>query len=116
MATESDEAMRGKNRLESAQYAADLSGKDFESIYVDSTQTLSHSFLNGSSFRQSIFIGAQIDQTELAEAEIAHCTFEGNDFTGSSFIGARVDATVFHGCNFTDGEWRKRAEKTTNSA
>src|SRR6185437_2390610 len=107
MAVDSSDAMRGKTRLDSARYAADLSGKDFENVFADSTQTLSHSFLNGSSFKDSIFIETPIDQTELAEAEILGCRFERGDFTGSSFIGARVDDSLFVACNFTDGEWRK---------
>jgi len=63
-----------------------LSGKDFESVYLEASQTLSHSFLNGSSFKNSTFLGAPIDQTELAEAQIIDCYFADTDFTGSSLI------------------------------
>jgi uncharacterized protein YjbI with pentapeptide repeats len=102
-----DLTTHGKTRLDVASYAADLSGKDFESVYLDSTQTLSHSFLNGSSFKNSTFLGAPIDQTELAEAQIMDCSFADTDFTGSSFIGATVERTTFRNCIFADGEWRK---------
>lgn len=105
--TEKDIATYGKTRLDVASYAADLSGKDFESVYLESSQTLSHSFLNGSSFKNSTFLGAPIDQTELAEAQITDCSFDHNDFTGSSFIGATVERTIFRNCIFADGEWRK---------
>jgi uncharacterized protein YjbI with pentapeptide repeats len=98
---------RGKVKLDAAKYAVDLSGKDFEDIFLESPQTLSHSFLNGASFKNSAFMGAPIDQTELAEAEILGCYFENVDFTGSSFIGATVTNTTFQNCNFTDGEWRQ---------
>jgi len=98
---------RGKTRLDVASYAADLSGKDFDAVYLDADQTLSHSFLNGSSFKNSTFLGGPIDQTELAEAQIVDCSFDKTDFTGSSFIGATVEKTTFLNCNFTDGEWRK---------
>ena len=105
--TDKDLLTCGKARLDVASYAADLSGKDFESVYLDSSQTLSHSFLNGSSLKNSAFLGAPIDQTELAEAQIVDCTFDDTDFTGSSFIGATVERTRFRNCNFADGEWRK---------
>jgi uncharacterized protein YjbI with pentapeptide repeats len=102
-----DLATYGKARLDVAAYAADLSGKDFESVFLELSQTLSHSFLNGSSFKNSTFLGAPIDQTELAEAHIIDCFFANTDFTGSSFIGATVERTTFRNCNFADGEWRK---------
>lgn len=101
------DSTHGKTRLRVASYAADLSGKDFESVYLDPSQTLSHSFLNGSSFKDSTFLGAPIDQTELAEAHIIDCSFANTDFTGSSFIGATVERTTFRNCIFADGEWRK---------
>jgi|GEM_PF-2877470 len=97
----------GKKRLDIASYAADLSGKDFECVYLESSQSLSHSFLNGSSFNNSAFVGAPMDQTELAEAQIVDCVFESTDLTGSSFIGATVERTTFRNCIFADGEWRK---------
>lgn len=102
-----DAPTSGRARLDVASYAADLSGKDFENVYLDRSQTLSHSFLNGSSFKNSAFIGAPIDQTELAEAQIVECLFDETDFTGSSFIGAIVKNTTFRKCIFADGEWRK---------
>src|SRR5437016_6846872 len=102
-----DNPTSGSIRLDVASYGADLSGKDFESVYLDRSQTLSHSFLNGSSFKQSAFLGAPIDQTELAEAQIVDCLFDEIDFTGSSFIGATVEGTIFRKCIFADGEWRK---------
>lgn len=102
-----DSPTSGRIRLDVASYAADLSGKDFESVYLDRSQTLSHSFLNGSSFKNSTFLGAPIDQTELAEAQIVDCLFDETDFTGSSFIGAIVEGTIFRKCIFADGEWRK---------
>jgi uncharacterized protein YjbI with pentapeptide repeats len=97
----------GKLQLDGAKYAADLSGKDFEDVFLDSPLTLSHSFLNGTSFKNSVFLNTAIDQTELAEAEIIGCHFEKIDFTGSSFIGASVANTTFRNCNFRDGEWRQ---------
>ena len=97
----------GKTRLDVASYAADLSGRDFDGVCLDRSQTLSHSFLNGSSFKNSTFLGGPIDQTELAEAQIIDCFFDETDFTGSSFIGATVDGTTFRKCVFADGEWRK---------
>jgi uncharacterized protein YjbI with pentapeptide repeats len=104
----SDEDLtRGRVKLDVAKYGADLSGKDFENVFLDSTQTLSHSFLNGTSFKTSTFLGAPLDQTELAEAEIQGCYFEKTEFVGSSFIGASVEDTIFRNCNFTDGEWRQ---------
>src|SRR5882762_4785361 len=102
-----EDLTRGKSKLNVAVYGADLSGKDFENIYLDESQTLSHSFLNGASFKHSAFLDAPIDQTELAEAEIRNCFFRKTDFTGSSFIGARVENTTFADGNFTDGEWRQ---------
>jgi|ERR1051325_1720614 uncharacterized protein YjbI with pentapeptide repeats len=107
-----DNLISGKRPLDAASYAADLSGKDFEGVYLRSPQTLSHSFLNGSSFKNSAFLGAPIDQTELAEAHISHCFFEDTDFTGSSFIGAMIGDSTFRNCVFADGEWRK--SKFTN--
>lgn len=104
---EKDNETYGKGRLDSASYGADLSGRDFDSVYLERSQSLSHSFLNGTSFKNSAFLGAPIDQTELAEAHITECTFDQTDFTGSSFIGAKVEATVFRRCVFADGEWRK---------
>jgi Pentapeptide repeats (9 copies) len=98
---------RGKQRLEVASYAADLSGQDFDAVYLEASQSLSHSFLNGSSLKNSAFVGAPIDQTELAEAQIVDCIFVKTDLTGSSFIGATVEASTFRDCNFADGEWRK---------
>lgn len=102
-----DNATSGKTRLDVASYAADLSGRDFDSVYLEPSQSLSHSFLNGASFKNSTFLGAPIDQTELAEAHIIDCTFDQTDFTGSSFIGAKVERTTFRNCIFADGEWRK---------
>jgi hypothetical protein len=102
-----DNPTSGRIRLHVASYGADLSGKDFEGVYLDRSQTLSHSFLNGSSFKNSAFLGAPIDQTELAEAQIVDCFFDETDFTGSSFIGAIVEGTIFRKCIFADGEWRK---------
>jgi uncharacterized protein YjbI with pentapeptide repeats len=104
---ENDKPTAGKKRLDAAEYAADLSGRDFDWVYMDSTQSLSHSFLNGSSFKNSAFLGAPMDQTELAEAHIIDCLFADTDFTGSSFIGAVVQGTIFRKCIFADGEWRK---------
>jgi Pentapeptide repeats (9 copies) len=98
---------QGKVRLDVADYAADLSGKDFENIFLEATQSLSHSFLNGVSFHSSVFLGGPIDQTELAETEILDCVFIDTDFNGSSFIGAKVANSKFVNCNFTDGEWRQ---------
>ncbi len=97
----------GKTPLDVASYAADLSGRDFDSVCLDRLQTLSHSFLNGSSFKNSTFLGGPIDQTELAETQVVDCFFDETDFTGSSFIGATVDGTTFRKCVFSDGEWRK---------
>lgn len=102
-----DNETYGKARLDVASYGADLSGRDFDSVYLEQSQSLSHSFLNGTSFKNSTFLGAPIDQTELAEAHIIDCTFEQTDFTGSSFIGAKVEGTTFRNCIFADGEWRK---------
>jgi hypothetical protein len=98
---------RGKRPLSEAEYGVDLSGKDFEDIVLEEPQTLSHSFLNGVSISGSVFLGAPIDQTELAEAVIIGSYFRGTDFTGSSFIGARLEDVTFENCNFTDGEWRQ---------
>ena len=98
---------RGKMQLTEAKYGIDLSGRDLENIFLDVGQSLSHSFLNGASLRESAFLGGPIDQTELAEAEIIGCLFRNTDFTGSSFIGSKVNHTAFQNCNFSDGEWRK---------
>ena len=102
-----DNETYGKVRMEDAAYGADLSGRDFVGVYLEASQSLSHSFLNGTSFKDSSFLGGPIDQTELAEAHIVDCTFDQTDFTGSSFIGAKVEGTTFRNCVFADGEWRK---------
>jgi hypothetical protein len=62
MGMDGEDSTRGKLRLDAAKYAADLSGKDFEDVFLDSSQTLSHSFLNGASFKKSAFLGAPIDR------------------------------------------------------
>jgi Pentapeptide repeats (9 copies) len=102
----------GKSQLNGASYGADLSGQDFDSVYLEPSQSLSHSFLNGTSFKDSTFLGAPIDQAELAEAHIIDCTFDRTDFTGSSFISAKVERTTFRDCVFADGEWRKSRFKS----
>lgn len=102
-----DNETYGKVRMDVAVYGADLSGRDFVGVYLEASQSLSHSFLNGTSFKDSSFLGGPIDQTELAEAHIVDCTFDQTDFTGSSFIGAKVEGTTFRNCVFADGEWRK---------
>lgn len=45
----------GKARLDAASYGAGLSGRDFGSVCLEPAQSLSHSFLNGTSFKGLTF-------------------------------------------------------------
>ncbi|KAA0675637.1 pentapeptide repeat-containing protein [Roseomonas genomospecies 6] len=102
----SNPSLYGKSELSEAHPGIDLSGRDFESIYLSKPLSLSHSFLNGASFTDSIFFDIDIDQTEMAEAYFEKCSFNNVKLSGADLVGSSFVDCAFIGCYFTEGEWR----------
>jgi uncharacterized protein YjbI with pentapeptide repeats len=85
----------------------DYSGKDFDSVFLRNSKSLSHAFLNGVAISNSAFVNADLDQCEFAEAQLTRTSFTSCRLDGTDFVRATFSDILFEDCDFTDGEWRE---------
>ncbi len=85
----------------------DYSGLDIHLAYLAGSNDLSHSFMNGANFVDSIFLKSALDQCEFAEAYIERTQFKHCDLSGSDLVRTKVVDTTFENCIFENGEWRE---------
>lgn len=85
----------------------DYSGRDFDSVYLEGSKSLSHAFLNGVTIVNSAFLAADLDQCEFGEAKLTSTSFVRCLLDGTDFVRATFTDVLFDGCDFTDGEWRE---------
>jgi uncharacterized protein YjbI with pentapeptide repeats len=85
----------------------DYSGKDFDSVFIQDSKSLSHAFLNGVTISNSAFLNVDLDQCEFGEAQLTQTSFIKCPLDGSDFVRATFSDVLFEDCDFTDGEWRE---------
>lgn len=85
----------------------DYSGRDFDSVYLHNSKSLSHAFLNGVTIVNSAFHNVDLDQCEFGEAQFTKTTFVRCLLDGTDFVRATFSDVLFDNCDFTDGEWRE---------
>ena len=97
----------GRNPFPLLEGDNDYSGKDFDSVFIQDSKSLTHAFLNGVTISNSAFLNVDLDQCEFGEAQLTktsflHCLLDGTDFVRATFSDV-----LFEDCDFTDGEWRE---------
>jgi hypothetical protein len=85
----------------------DYSGRDFDSVHLNDSKSLSHAFLNGVTISNSAFVNAGLDQCEFGEAQFTKTSFILCQLDGTDFVRATLSDILFDQCDFTDGEWRE---------
>ncbi|MDF0585124.1 pentapeptide repeat-containing protein [Bradyrhizobium yuanmingense] len=97
----------GRNPFPLVEGDNDYSGKDFDSVVLQDSKSLSHAFLNGVTLSNAAFIRADLDQCEFGEAELTKTTFVECLLAGTDFVRATFTDVLFEDCDLTDGEWRE---------
>jgi len=85
----------------------DYSGRDFDSVFIRNSKSLSHAFLNGVTIANSVFANADLEQCEFGEAQFTQTSFLSCLLAGSDFVRTTFSDVIFEDCDFTDGEWRE---------
>lgn len=97
----------GRNPFPLLEGDNDYSGKDFDSVFLQDSKSLSHAFLNGVTISNTAFLNADLDQCEFGEAKLTNTSFLRCLVEGTDFVRATFSNVLFEQCDFTDGEWRE---------
>lgn len=97
----------GRNPFPLLEGDNDYSGKDFDSVFLQDSKSLSHAFLNGVTIFNSAFLNVDLDQCEFGEAKLTNTSFLRCLVEGTDFVRATFSDVLFEHCDFTDGEWRE---------
>src|SRR3954451_3253349 len=97
----------GRNPFPLLEGDNDYSGRDFDSVHLRDSKSLSHAFLNGVTIVNSAFLDADLDQCEFGEAQLTKTSFVRCLLEGTDFVRATFSDVLFDECDFTDGEWRE---------
>jgi uncharacterized protein YjbI with pentapeptide repeats len=97
----------GRNPFPLLEGDNDYSGRDFDSVHLHDSKSLSHAFLNGVTIVNSAFLDADLDQCEFGEAQLTKTSFVRCLLDGTDFVRATFSDVLFDECDFTDGEWRE---------